>query len=63
MDKEKESTSLPVLPQPIQFPPLWNEISYGSIRIASNTEDLGTLVRHLKKIVELEHIQKRKYIG
>jgi len=42
---------------------LWNEISFGSIRIASNTEDLGTLVRHLKKIVELEHIQKRKYIG
>jgi len=45
------------------IPPVWNEVCYGPIRLISNIEDMTTLMRHLKKIIELDKVQQKKYIG
>ena len=52
------------LPQlPIQFPPMWSEVTYGGIRVASSYEDMQTLVSWLKYMVDMEKARRPSYLG
>ena len=66
MNKEKVPQGIVPQQIPMQpiytIPPAWNEVCYGPIRLASNMEDMATLMRYLKKIMELEN-RRANYIG
>lgn len=50
--------------QPIfQLPVSWNSISYGSINLQSNVEDMNTLVSWLKYMIDMERKRRPSYLG